>query len=79
VLATSGSKSFVIFIYVDLQWGGGKAVSGINAGDGTNFITIPGSLSVDILSITKTSNVGDPGVWIFEVDTGMHLVVQIVC
>ena len=60
----------MIFLYEDLQWGGGKAVAGINAGDGTNFITIPGSLSQNILSITETSNVGDPGVWIFEVDTG---------
>ena len=70
VLATSGSKSFVIFLYKDLQWGGGEAVAGINAGDGINFITIPGSLSQDILSLTETSNVGNPGVWIFEVDTG---------
>jgi len=63
----------VIFIYEDLQWGGGRAIAGINAGDGINFVTIPGSLSVDILSITETSNVGDPGVWIFEVDTGNNL------
>ena len=60
----------MIFVYEDLQWGGGEAVAGINAEDGTNFITIPGSLSQDILSITETSNVYDPGVWIFEVGTG---------
>jgi len=61
----------VIFIYEDLQWGGGGGtIAGINAGDGINFVIIPGSIS---LSLTKTSNVGDPGVWIFEVDTGNNL------
>ena len=76
MLATSGTKSFVIFLYEDLQWGGGEAVAGINAGDGINFITIPGSLSQDILSITETSNVGNPGVWMFEVSTGTYIMLS---
>jgi len=48
-------------------------VAGVNAGDGTNFITIPGSLSLGVLKLNETSNVGDPGVWIFEVDTGIAI------
>ena len=73
MLAASGFKSYVIFIYEDLQWGANEAVAGINAGDGTNFILIPGSLSPNISNITETSNVDDPGVWIFEVDLGTLL------
>ena len=56
----------MIFLYEDLQWGDGEAVAGVNAGDGINFITVPGSLSQDISSISETSNVGDPGMWIFS-------------
>ena len=84
MLATNGVKSFVIFLYADgeIQWttgdrsggyrgfGGTEALAGINAGDGKNFVTIPGSLTPKIISITQTSNVGNPGVWIFRVDHG---------
>ena len=84
MLATSGVKSFVIFLYADeeIQWttgdlsggddglGGTEALAGLNAGDGENFVTIPGSLTPKIINITQTSNVGNPGVWIFRVDHG---------
>ena len=84
MLATNGVKSFVIFLYADegIQWttsvdsgvfrglGGTRALAGINAGDGENFVTIPGSLTPKIINITQTSNVGNPGVWIFRVDHG---------
>jgi len=84
VLATSTNESFVIFLYADggIQWttgdesgginglGGTEALAGINAGDSTNFITIPGSLTPSIINITQTSNVGIPGVWMFKVGEG---------
>ena len=84
VLATSGVESFVIFLYADgrIQWttgdssggsrglGGTEALAGINAGDGENFETIPGSRTTSIKNIYKTSNVGVPGIWIFKVDAG---------
>ena len=71
VLATSVTESFVIFLYADgeIQWDG-NALAGINAGDGVNHITIPGSLNSSIINITQTSNVGIPGVWMFEVGKG---------
>ena len=70
-----------MFLYADgrIQWttgdtsngidglGGTEALAGINAGDGVNSITIPGSLTPDIINITQTSNVGIPGVWMFKV------------
>ena len=73
--------SFVSFLYADgeIQWttgdasggsgglGGTPASAGFNAGDGIHF-TIPGSLSDDIINITDTSNVGIPGVWMFQIN-----------
>ena len=71
-----------MFLYADgeMQWttgdasygidglGGNIAVAGINAGDGIRAVTIPDSL---ILNISKTSNVGIPGVWMFKVGEGV--------
>ena len=87
ILATSLTQSFVIFLYADgeVQWttgddsggsdglGGNEALAGINAGDGENNITIPGSLTPGIINITQTSNVDIPGVWIFKVGEGMYV------
>ena len=50
---------------------GTQALAGINAGDSVNHITAPGSLSPSIINITRTSNVGIPGVWLFRVGKGM--------
>ena len=74
----------MIFLYVDMriQWttgdasggtnglGGTEAVAGINAGDGVNYVTIPGSLTPSIINITQTTNVGIPGIWMFKVNEG---------
>ena len=84
ILATTELESFVMFLYADgkIQWttgdasggtnglGGIAALAGINAGDGINNITIPGSLNASIINITQTSNVGIPGVWMFKVGEG---------
>ena len=70
-----------MFLYADgeMQWttgdgsggtnglGGNIAVAGINVGDGIRSVTIPESL---IPSISQTSNVGIPGVWMFKVGGG---------
>ena len=50
--------------------GGAAAQVGFNAGDGRRFISVPGSWTRDIIKINSTSNVNDPGVWIFRVDEG---------
>ena len=85
MLAYNPSESFVIFLYDTIQWttgdsfggfdglGGTEALAGINAGDGVNYITIPGSQSPDIVNIDQTSNVQNPGVWVFRVDGGISL------
>ena len=54
-------------MYDDIQWTfGDEALAGMNAGDGVNYITIPGSLTSSILDIEEMSNIGVPGVWIFN-------------
>ena len=80
ILAAGLNKSFVIFIYSDIQWttgdssdgkfgfGGIEALAGINGCDGVNDIIIPGSLTPAIIGITGTSNVNKSGVWMFRVD-----------
>ena len=82
VLATNGTKSYVILLYADLQWtapnqcnGNGvctpatnPAQAGFSAGDGMRYFTVNGSGTDAVLSLNSTSNVGQPGVWIFQVD-----------
>jgi len=41
---------------------------GFNAGDGVNFAAVPASRTADIINIDSTSNVGIPGVWMFQVN-----------
>ena len=93
VLATNGTRSYVILLYADLQWatadtcsgsgsgsGSGNdeecilyanpAQAGFSAGDGLvmRYFTLNGSSTDAVLSLNSTSNIGRPGVWIFQVD-----------
>ena len=70
VMATDGQISFVTFLYDDIQWTrAGRALAGINGGDGVRSVTLPGSRSEAIRNLTTTSNVGVPGVWMYRVDS----------
>jgi len=51
-------------------FGGSEALAGINAGNGVNQFTIPGSRTSEIINIDHTSNVDIPGIWIFRVTEG---------
>ena len=53
---------------------GTEALAGINAGDRINHVTVSGSRTSSIINIARTSNVGIPGVWMFQVGRGtcMH-------
>jgi len=46
--------------------GGTEALAGINAGDGVDFYSIPGSQTPNIINITQTSNINIPGTWMFS-------------
>ena len=74
-------RSFAIFLYADgkIQWttgdadggtnglGGKYAQVGFNKGNGMDFSVVPESGSMDVINMDKKSNVGKPGVWIFEI------------
>ncbi|KAM9299510.1 alpha-tectorin-like [Gastrophryne carolinensis] len=82
VLTTDGFKYLAIFNYKDIQWttgtasdgdpdtglGGIPAQAGINGGNSTNYLVIPGSQTNDVLKIQSTTNVDYPGRWVFLVD-----------
>ena len=82
VLATDGNSSLALFLYLDdgIQWttgddgggtnglGGTEAQVGYDAGDSIDYYTVPGSMTPSIVDIETTSNVGIPGMYIFQVD-----------
>ncbi|MBX3249079.1 MAG: hypothetical protein KF901_18010 [Myxococcales bacterium] len=51
-------------------FGGTPAQAGFDAGNGTDFVEIPGSRTMAILNLCTTSNVGEPGIWRFSVRGG---------
>ena len=72
VFATSATESFVLFLYADGRiQRGNSALAGFNAGDGINYETVPGSRTLSIATISRTTNVGIPGIWMFKVDEGI--------
>lgn len=50
--------------------GGTPAQAGFDAGNGTDFFALPGSLTMTIVDLVSTSNVGTPGVWRFQIRSG---------
>ena len=66
VIATDGQRTFVHFLYGDIEWG--FANIGFNAGDGVRSFMVPGALSLDSVDIEEGSNVGRRGVYIYRVD-----------
>ena len=75
-MVTDGEISFVIFLYADdlIQWlwsedhEGIPAEVGVNAGDGIRFFRHPDSNTLNLLNISSSSNVDNPGVWIIRTD-----------
>ena len=65
-------RSYVTFLYVDIQWTvsttGIRSLAGINGGDGVRSETLSGSLSENIINLETTSNVDVPGMWMCRVD-----------
>ena len=72
VLVTDGTLSFAIFLYGDIQWTtvgtDNPALVGVNVGDGIQQLNVSESLTEDIINITTTTNIGVPGVWIFQLN-----------
>ena len=51
--------------------GGQPAQAGFDAGDGQRFEILPGSGSRAVLNLCRTSNVGVPGIWEFDIYRGL--------
>ena len=83
--AETGVGNFDIdFRYRKLEWttgdasggdgglGGTPAQAGFDAGNGINFLMLPGSRTSDVLDLVNTSNVAadTPGLWTFAVRNG---------
>ena len=75
ILATDGTNSFVFFLYGDGEinsYFSRRAQVGLNAGNGVDFISVNGSLTSSIFNIDQDSNVGCPGVFVFQVNGGVQ-------
>lgn len=83
ILASSqDSQSFVIMLYNSVTWtssaasrgnctglgGTVSAKAGFDFGDSFTFFDIGGSCSDTIVNLPSTTNVGQPGKWVFRVD-----------
>ncbi|XP_048368680.1 alpha-tectorin isoform X2 [Sphaerodactylus townsendi] len=82
VLTSDGTSSFAMFNYEEINWttgtasggdpltglGGVMAQSGFNGGNNTNYFSIPGSRTTEIVNIEETTNVNLPGRWVFRID-----------
>jgi len=51
-------------------FGGTPAQAGFDAGDRVNFVTLPGSRTMAVLNLCRTSNVGMNGIWRFTIRGG---------
>jgi hypothetical protein len=75
VLSTDGDRSFVFFLYHDIQWTrpdnnpNSYAQAGFNSGDGIVFEVLPFSNTADIIQLVNRSNVNIPGLFAYRVDT----------
>ena len=59
---------FALYLYGDIQWSNsGRALAGYIVRNRQHY-TINGSFSVTIQDIESTTNVGKPGLWVFQID-----------
>lgn len=70
MLATDGVQTLAVFIYKDINWGE-RAQIGFNVGDGYTSFIFPEALSDQTrnILINEYSNVGEPGVFVYRIDS----------
>ena len=70
-LAVDGSKSFIFFIYNQLEWTRDPINIGFRDSNGSRSFMLAETLSGDEvrqLRLSETSNVGVPGLYLYQVD-----------
>lgn len=65
---SDGFRSFALFLYPDIQWGGEQVQIGFSSGS-ILFFMLPAARSPAVVNIDDGSNVGIPGLYVFRVDT----------
>ncbi|GMT19356.1 hypothetical protein PFISCL1PPCAC_10653, partial [Pristionchus fissidentatus] len=61
-------RSYSLFLFDRIDWSqGGESV--IQSGDSTTSISLPGSGSEGMMQLSHLSNIGQPGVWLYRIDT----------
>jgi len=87
-LVRVGESDFdIVFRYEDINWttgsasggsgglGGVVARAGYSSGDGANYFELPASGNQDaILNLENSSNVGQAGLWVFQVRNGAPVI-----
>lgn len=80
MLASDGTNTFAIFLYLDINWttgdnhdgvnglGGQPAQVGFDAGDQINSLVVNESFTDDIVNIEERSNIGIPGMYMFQIN-----------
>ena len=72
VLVTYRSgESFVFFSYGDIEWKDsitGYAQAGFSTQNESDFYPLPHSGTEHVVDLNSTSNVDQPGLWVFRVD-----------
>ncbi len=64
-MTTDGERSFVTFLYADIQW---QTTALASVGHSVG-VTLPGSGTQAIRDLVTTSNVRVDGLWMYRVDT----------
>ena len=68
LLATDGLQTIAVLIYEDIQWGN-RAQIGFNADDDNTYYMLPQALTSATLNMANLSNVDQPGVFVFRIDS----------
>ena len=81
VVATSTAKTYMILLYQSIEWttgdasggndglGGIPASAGASSGSGDGSVTLQGSGTSSVLQLPTLTNNGEPGVFVFRIDT----------
>ena len=67
-LTSDGEKTFVLFMYREIQWGRGRSTVGFNAGDRVHFYALAQPNTDTNITLETDSNINVPGVYAFRVD-----------
>uniref|UniRef100_A0AAY4DVV8 NIDO domain-containing protein n=1 Tax=Denticeps clupeoides TaxID=299321 RepID=A0AAY4DVV8_9TELE len=71
ILISDGAAFFAMFNYGEITWSTGTASGGdpLTGLDVSHFFNLPGSRSNDVVNIEQTTNVNQPGRWLFRIDS----------